>query len=64
MPTPIPLAKPDITAREIDAVVDVLQQRHALDRPPHREFERPCAKVAGRRHAVGVSAGRPACTAP
>ena len=32
MATPIPLSKPDITQREIDAVVDVLNTRHLVDR--------------------------------
>ncbi len=53
----IPLARPDITQREIDAVVDVLQSDILSIGPKIEEFERLCAKLAGRRHAVGVSSG-------
>ena len=57
MPIPIPLAKPDITAREVEAVVDVLNSGTLSIGPRIEAFERGCAKVAGRRHAIGVSSG-------
>jgi perosamine synthetase len=53
----IPLAQPDITQREIDAVVDVLHTPTLSIGPRIVAFEEACAKVAGRRHAVGVSSG-------
>ncbi|HWE93040.1 MAG TPA: DegT/DnrJ/EryC1/StrS family aminotransferase [Tepidisphaeraceae bacterium] len=53
----IPLAQPDITQREIDAVVDVLHTPTLSIGPRIAAFEEACAKVAGRRHAVGVSSG-------
>src|SRR5947209_19872652 len=57
MPKKIPLARPDITQREIDAVVDVLHTDCLSIGPRLEEFERLCAALAGRRHAVGVSSG-------
>ncbi|HEX4795920.1 MAG TPA: DegT/DnrJ/EryC1/StrS family aminotransferase [Humisphaera sp.] len=54
---PIPLSQPDITQKEIDAVVDVLQTPTLSIGPKIEVFEAACAKVAGRRHAVGVSSG-------
>lgn len=57
MPAPIPLSKPDITQNEIDAVVDVLHTSTLSIGPKIEQFERLCAGVAGRRHAVGVSSG-------
>jgi perosamine synthetase len=57
MPSPIPLSQPDITQLEIDAVVDVLNSGVLSIGPKLLEFERLCATVAGRRHAVGVSSG-------
>ncbi|MDB5296209.1 MAG: polysaccharide biosynthesis protein, partial [Phycisphaerales bacterium] len=53
----LPLAKPDITQREIDAVVEVLQSDTLSLGPRVPEFEARCAAVAGRRHAVAVSSG-------
>ena len=53
----IPLAKPDITQREIDAVVDVLHGDTLSIGPKVEEFEKLCAALAGRRHAVAVSSG-------
>ena len=53
----IPLAKPDITQREIDAVVDVLHGDTLSIGPKVEEFEKRCAALAGRRHAVAVSSG-------
>jgi perosamine synthetase len=57
MPTPIPLSSPDISHAEIDAVVEVLQTPTLSIGPKIEEFERACAKVAGRRHGIGVSSG-------
>ena len=57
MPTPIPLSQPDITQREIDAVMDVLSTPTLSIGPKIEEFEQLCARLAGRRHAVGVSSG-------
>ncbi len=57
MATPIPLSLPDITQREIDAVVDVLQMPALSSGPQLEEFERHCARIAGRRFAAGVSSG-------
>src|SRR5215213_8483849 len=57
MPLRIPLAKPDITAKEVEAVVDVLNSGTLSIGPRIEAFERSCAKVAGRRHAIGVSSG-------
>src|SRR5689334_3122978 len=56
-PAPIPLSKPDITQREIDAVVDVLHTDTLSIGPKVVEFERACAELTGRRHAVAVSSG-------
>lgn len=53
----IPLSSPDITQREIDAVIDVLQTPTLSIGPRLEEFEQLCARIAGRRHAVGVSSG-------
>src|SRR5688572_20842203 len=57
MPENIPLSSPDITQREIDAVIDVLHTPTLSIGPKVEEFERHCAKVAGRRHAIAVSSG-------
>src|SRR6476646_5399968 len=53
----IPLSQPDITQREIDAVLDVLHTPTLSIGPRLDAFEAACAKIAGRRHAVGVSSG-------
>lgn len=57
MPAAIPLSQPDITRHEIDAVTDVLQTPTLSIGPKVEEFERVCAKIAARRHAIGVSSG-------
>jgi perosamine synthetase len=57
MPTPIPLSSPDITQREIDAVLEVLHTPTLSIGPKVIEFEEKVAKVAGRRHGVAVSSG-------
>jgi len=55
--TSIPLSRPDITQREIDAVVDVLHTDTLSIGPKAVEFENACAKMVGRRHAIAVSSG-------
>jgi perosamine synthetase len=57
MATPIPLSSPDITQQEIDAVTEVMQTSTLSIGPKIELFEQCCAKVSGRRHAVGVSSG-------
>src|SRR5438270_5824794 len=57
MPTSIPLSQPDITQREVDAVVDVLHTATLSIGPRVVEFEKAVARVAGRRHGVAVSSG-------
>jgi perosamine synthetase len=57
MPQPIPLSRPDITQKEIDAVTDVLHGHTLSIGPRVEQFEQLCAKVAGRRHGVAVSSG-------
>jgi perosamine synthetase len=57
MSLPIPLAQPDITQKEIEAVVDVLHTTTLSIGPKLTEFEQLCARIAGRRHAIGVSSG-------
>jgi perosamine synthetase len=57
MPAPIPLSQPDITQREIDAVVDVLMTNTLSIGPRVVEFEKRVAHVVGRRHGVAVSSG-------
>ena len=57
MPAPLPLSRPDITQHEIDAVVEVLNTPTLSIGPKIEEFERMCAKLAGRRHGIGVSSG-------
>src|SRR6476469_5002742 len=54
---PIPLSRPDITQREIDAVVDVLHTDTLSIGPKAVEFEMACAKLADRRHGIAVSSG-------
>ncbi|HEX8525294.1 MAG TPA: DegT/DnrJ/EryC1/StrS family aminotransferase [Tepidisphaeraceae bacterium] len=53
----IPLSHPDITQREIDAVVDCLTAGVLSLGPKVEEFEARCAKVAGRRHGIAVANG-------
>jgi perosamine synthetase len=57
MAAPIPLSSPDITQREIDAVVEVLQTPTLSIGPMIEKFEKHCAEIAGRRYGVGVSSG-------
>src|SRR3954447_8562110 len=57
MPVQIPLSRPDITQKEIDAVVEVLSTPTLSIGPTLDEFENQVAKLTQRRHAVGVSSG-------
>ena len=57
MLTSIPLAQPDITQLEIDAVLDVMHGSTLSIGPKLEEFEQACAKLTERRHAIGVSSG-------
>ncbi len=54
---PIPLSQPDITQKEIAAVVEVMHTPTLSIGPRLDQFETACAQVAGRRHGVGVSSG-------
>jgi perosamine synthetase len=54
---PIPLARPDITQREIDAVVEVLRTPHLSLGPKLPEFERAFADYCGTRYAVACNSG-------
>ena len=53
----IPLSQPDITQREIDAVLEVMQSGTLSIGPKVLEFEAKVAAVTRRRHAVAVSSG-------
>jgi len=53
----IPLSRPDITQREIDAVMDVLAGDTLSIGPKAEEFERAVAKLTGRSHGIAVSSG-------
>ena len=53
----VPLAKPDITQREIDAVVDVLKTPNLSLGPKLREFEEKIKEFAGVKYAVAVNSG-------
>ncbi len=57
MSSVIPLSQPDITEREIEAVVDVLRSGRLSMGPRQARFEEMVAERAGRRHAVAVSSG-------
>src|SRR5258706_15442245 len=57
MPTPIPLSRPDITKREIDAVMEVRSTPTLSIGPWLEEFENLTAKLTGRGHGIGVSSG-------
>ncbi|MBW2040301.1 MAG: DegT/DnrJ/EryC1/StrS family aminotransferase [Deltaproteobacteria bacterium] len=53
----IPLARSDITEREIEAVVRVLRTPHLSLGPKLGEFEERLAEYAGVKHAVAVNSG-------
>jgi len=54
---PIPLARPNITQAEIDAVVAVLRTPHLSLGPKLTEFEASFAQYCGTREAVACSSG-------
>lgn len=53
----IPAGKPDITQKEIDAVVEVLQSNRLSIGPKIIEFEKNMADFIGMKHAIGVNSG-------
>lgn len=53
----IPLSKPYLDQREIDAVVEVLQSSTLSLGPKTEEFERKFASLMGSRYAVAVNSG-------
>ena len=53
----IPLARPDITEKEIEAVVGVLKTSYLALGPKLKEFEGAIAGYAGVRHAVAANSG-------
>ncbi len=53
----IPLARPDLTQREVDAVVDVLKGDRLSLGPKLPEFEQRFAEYCGTRHAIACSSG-------
>jgi len=53
----VPLSRPDITQREIDAVVDVLHSGILSIGPRLEEFESKIAEYVGVKHAIGVNSG-------
>lgn len=53
----IPLSSPDITQKEIDAVIGVLKTPYLSLGPKLAEFEQKFAKYVGAKYAVAVSSG-------
>lgn len=53
----IPVSKPDITQKEIDAVLEVLQSNTLSIGPKILEFEKGIADFVGTKHAIGVNSG-------
>ena len=53
----IPLSRPDITDKEINAVIDVLKTPHLSLGPKLEEFEQKFAEYIGCKHAVAVNSG-------
>ncbi|MEN8241019.1 MAG: DegT/DnrJ/EryC1/StrS family aminotransferase [Chloroflexota bacterium] len=53
----VPLASPDITAAERDAVMAVLDTRYLSMGPEHVAFEQAIADYVGAKHAISVSSG-------
>ncbi|MHC4265822.1 MAG: DegT/DnrJ/EryC1/StrS family aminotransferase [Planctomycetota bacterium] len=53
----IPLSRPDLTAKEIEAVCEVLQGPNLSLGPKLREFENTFAEYIGRKRAVAVNSG-------
>ncbi len=55
--TQIPLSRPDITDKEINAVCDVLKSSSLSLGPKLGEFENAFAEYAGRKHGIAVNSG-------
>lgn len=53
----IPLSRPDLTEKEINAVLEVLKTPHLSLGPKLKEFEEKFAKYIGTKHAVAVNSG-------
>ncbi|MDI3508668.1 MAG: perosamine synthetase, partial [Clostridiales bacterium] len=53
----VPLSGPDITQKEIDAVMDVMHSGILSIGPKLEEFEHKIAEYIGVKHAVGVNSG-------
>jgi perosamine synthetase len=53
----VQLAKPDITQREIDAVVEVMKSGILSIGPKIKEFEKKISEVSGLKYAVAVNSG-------
>nr|WP_291953893.1 DegT/DnrJ/EryC1/StrS family aminotransferase [Mahella sp.] len=53
----VPLSGPDITQKEIDAVVDVMRSGILSIGPKLEEFEHKIAEYIGVKHAIGVNSG-------
>ncbi|MFH1614008.1 MAG: DegT/DnrJ/EryC1/StrS family aminotransferase [Planctomycetota bacterium] len=53
----IPLSRPDITQKEIDAVTEVLRSGQLALGPRMRQFEQQFAEYIGRKRAVAVNSG-------
>jgi len=53
----VPLARPDITEAEIEAVVHVLRTPNLSLGPKLPEFEERIAEYAGVRYAIAVNSG-------
>lgn len=51
------LSRPDITDKEIDAVVEVLKSPYLALGPKMVEFEKAMAQYAGRKHGISVNSG-------
>lgn len=53
----IPLAKPEVTDSDREAVLEVLRTRHLTMGPKLREFEQAISNYTGSQHAVAVNSG-------
>ncbi|MDO6355568.1 DegT/DnrJ/EryC1/StrS family aminotransferase [Caloramator sp. CAR-1] len=53
----VPLAKPDITQKEVDAVVEVMKSGILSIGPKIEEFEKKVAEYVGVKYAVAVNSG-------
>ena len=53
----IPLSSPDITEKEIEAVIGVLRSRFLALGPQMKAFEQQVATLAGRRFGIAVNSG-------